>query len=49
LFNGDFVDRGAFGVEVMITILAWKICYPSFFFMGRGNHEAESVNAVHGF
>jgi serine/threonine-protein phosphatase 5 len=41
LFNGDFVDRGSFSVEVIISLLAWKVCYPKYFFMNRGNHEAK--------
>ena len=28
LFNGDFIDRGSFSVEVIITLLAWKVCLP---------------------
>jgi hypothetical protein len=28
LFNGDFVDRGAYGVEVMCTLLALHIAMP---------------------
>lgn len=28
LFNGDFIDRGSFSVEVTLTMLAWKVCYP---------------------
>lgn len=41
LFNGDFVDRGSFSVEVIMTLLAWKVAYPKYFFMNRGNHEAK--------
>ena len=25
IFNGDFVDRGAWGVEVLTTLAAWKV------------------------
>lgn len=49
LFNGDFVDRGAYSVEVILTMLAMKAAYPKFFFMARGNHESEHVNRLHGF
>jgi serine/threonine-protein phosphatase 5 len=41
LFNGDFVDRGSFSVEVIITLIAWKVCLPSHFFLNRGNHETK--------
>ena len=28
LFNGDFVDRGSWSVEIMLTLLMWKIALP---------------------
>ena len=28
LFNGDFIDRGSFSVEVILLMLAWKVCLP---------------------
>jgi serine/threonine-protein phosphatase 5 len=46
LFNGDFIDRGSFSVEVILTLLSWKVCYPQHFFMTRGNHEAMSLNKM---
>ena len=49
LFNGDFIDRGSFSVEVIIMMLAWKVCYPQHFFMSRGNHEAKQLNKMYGF
>jgi serine/threonine-protein phosphatase 5 len=49
LFNGDFVDRGSFSAEVILTILGFKVLYPNSFFMSRGNHETLSMNQVYGF
>lgn len=49
LFNGDFVDRGSFSVEVIMTLIAWKLCYPSHFHMLRGNHETRNMNKIYGF
>lgn len=28
VFNGDFIDRGSFSVEVIMLMLAWKVCFP---------------------
>lgn len=49
VFNGDFIDRGSFSVEVIMTLLAWKVCFPQHFFMSRGNHEAKQLNKMYGF
>ena len=49
LFNGDFVDRGVFGIECIITLIGFKILYPDYFYMSRGNHEDAGINARYGF
>ena len=49
LFNGDFIDRGSFSVEVVLSMLAWKVALPNSFFMSRGNHESKNLNKMYGF
>lgn len=49
LFNGDFVDRGLYGVEVVMTILAFKLLYPTGVYLNRGNHESRNQNSWMGF
>lgn len=49
LFNGDFVDRGSFSVEVILTMMAWNLLYPGSFFLNRGNHESTQMNTLYGF
>lgn len=38
LFNGDFVDRGQNGVEVLTLLLALQTAFPESVFLNRGNH-----------
>jgi len=49
LFNGDFVDRGSWSVEVITTIFAMKMQNPNAVFMNRGNHEMLEANMIYGF
>ena len=49
VFNGDFVDRGAHGLEVLCTLLLLKLAYPERVFLIRGNHEDTMVSSVYGF
>lgn len=49
LFNGDFVDRGSFSSEVMLTLLALKVWCPSCIHLTRGNHESKNMNRIYGF
>ena len=49
VFNGDFVDRGSFSVEVILTLLAFKVVDPTCMHLTRGNHESKSMNVIYGF
>lgn len=49
LFNGDFVDRGSFSFENVITLISLKLACPQSVHMLRGNHETKNMNKMYGF
>lgn len=49
VFNGDFVDRGPAGVEVLLCLYSMKLLAPKNIYLHRGNHELESINRKYNF
>ena len=49
IFMGDYVDRGMFGMEVILTLFALKINHPSEVKLLRGNHESRSMTSFFNF
>lgn len=49
IFLGDYVDRGIYGVEVIYTILRFKLANPEQVILIRGNHEDLMLSAQFDF
>ncbi|KAJ1452192.1 Metallo-dependent phosphatase-like protein [Pelagophyceae sp. CCMP2097] len=49
VFNGDFVDRGDDGCEVLAVVLAMRLSFPGAVHLNRGNHEDAALSRVYDF
>ena len=49
VFNGDFVDRGASSVEILLLLYTMMLACPQGVFLNRGNHEVYYMNEDYGF
>ncbi|XP_073223144.1 serine/threonine-protein phosphatase 7-like isoform X2 [Cicer arietinum] len=49
VFNGNYVDKGAWGIEVFLVLLAWKVLMPQRVYLLRGNHESRYCTERYGF
>ncbi len=49
IFNGDFVDRGPDGVEILILLFLLILALPRSVFLNRGNHEDFGLCCIYGF
>ncbi|KAM1462210.1 hypothetical protein ACFXTH_046481 [Malus domestica] len=49
VFNGNYVNRGASGLDVFMVLLAWKVLMPSRVYLLRGNQESKYCTSIWGF
>ena len=49
LFLGDYVDRGAYGPQLMLLLLILKVNSPQNFLCLRGNHETRDMTEQYNF
>lgn len=49
IFNGDFVDRGSCGVEILLVLFSLLLACPKCVSLNRGNHECDYMNDEYGF
>ena len=49
LFLGDYVDRGAYGPEIVLLLFALKQRFPDQIYMLRGNHETREMTTSFNF
>ena len=49
IFNGDMVDRGDKGSEIVLLLMTMQLVYPHIVYALRGNHETAEMSRSYGF
>ena len=47
VFNGDFVDRGHFSTEVVLTLFAWKLALPNHIHLNGETHILTQESTIY--